>query len=52
MLVATIAILRSLTIKFENYKKNSYVSMREHLRHTLTIISELAKMGYELSDAQ
>jgi len=50
MLAATIAILRSLTITFENYKKSPYVSMREHLRHMSNMISELAEMGYELTN--
>jgi len=42
--------LRSL--RFENYKKSSYVSMREHLRHMLNMISELVDIGYELTDEQ
>ena len=50
MLAITTVKLRSLTIRFENYKNNPYVSLREHLRHLLNKISELAEIGYELTD--
>ena len=50
MLAPATARLRSLVIRFDNYKKSPYVSMKEHLRHMSNVISELAEMGYELND--
>ena len=52
MVAATIARLKFLTMRFKNYKKSPCVSMRENLRHMSNMISDLAKMGYELTDAQ
>jgi len=50
MLAVAIARLRSLTIRFEDYKKSPYITRREHLRLMSNMISKLAKMGYELTD--
>jgi len=52
MSVATTARLRTLVIRFDNYKKSPYVSMREHLRHMSNMISELTEMDYKLIDEQ
>jgi len=52
MSAAASARLRFLTIRFENYKKIPFVSMREHLRHMSNMISELTDMSYELTDEQ
>jgi len=52
MSTAAIARLRSIVIRFDDYKKDLYVYMREHLRRMSNMISELDEMDYELTDKQ
>ena len=44
--------LRSLTIKFDIYKKRPEHTMKKHLRHMLNMISELKHVGHTLIDEQ
>ena len=50
MSAAAVTRLRSFLIKFNNYKKSPYVSMREHFG--AHVKSELAEIAYELTDVQ
>ena len=52
MSVAATARFRSFVLKFDNYKKSPYVSMREYLRYMSNMVSELAEIGYELTNKQ
>ena len=44
--------LRSLTIKFDTYKKRPENSMKKHLREMSNMISELKDAGHVLTDEQ
>ncbi|XP_071694123.1 uncharacterized protein [Rutidosis leptorrhynchoides] len=44
--------LRSLTIKFDQYKKKSDHTMKKHVRQMLNMISELRNAGHVLTDEQ
>ena len=44
--------LRSLTIKFDSYKKRDDHSMKKHLRHMSNLIVELKDAGHVLTDEQ
>ncbi|XP_031252128.1 uncharacterized protein LOC116110025 [Pistacia vera] len=48
----SITKLRSLTIKFDTYKKKPEHNMRVHLRHLSNMISELIDAGHVLTDEQ
>jgi len=42
--------LRSLTIKFDSYKKHPNDDMKKHVRHMSNMINELADVGHELTN--
>ena len=44
--------LRSLTIKFDSYKKRADHSMKKHMRHMSNLIVELKDAGHVLTDEQ
>ena len=44
--------LRSLTIKFETYKKRPEHNMKKHLRQMSNMISELKDVGHTLTNEQ
>ena len=44
--------LRSLTIKFDTFKKHPEHTMEKHLRHMLNMITELKVVGHTLTDKQ
>ena len=44
--------LRSLTIRFDNYKKNFEHLMKKHLREMSNMICELKDVGHVLTDEQ
>ncbi|XP_031250319.1 uncharacterized protein LOC116108189 [Pistacia vera] len=48
----SITKLRSLTIKFDTYKKKPEHTMRVHLRHLSNMISKLRDAGHVLTDEQ
>ena len=48
----SVAKLRSLTIKFDSYKKRADHNMKKHLRHMSNLIVELKDAGHVLTDEQ
>ena len=48
----SITKLRSLTIKFDTYKKRPERNMKKHLRQMSNMISELKDVGHTLTDEQ
>ena len=48
----SLAKLRKLTIRFDTYKKRPKHNMRQHLRELSNMMSELKKIGHELTNEQ